>query len=158
MTLVDKRGCSFEVRSYKPEDYLYLEAMYDSFTPKARFQGLPPSNKDVCNKWIIGLLKAGENFLAWQEVKVIGHVVILPDFNRGNAEYLIFVSQTSRGRGVGIELTRVAIQRAKDLGIKIVWLTVDAYNFRAVKLYKKVGFKFCEGYSSTSERMMALSI
>lgn len=158
MTLFDKKGCSFELRSCKPDDYSYVEEMYDSFTPKARFQGLPPSDKEVCQKWIKGLLEVGENFLAWQEVKVVGHSAILPDFNKGNAEYLIFVSQTNRCRGVGKELTRVAIQRAKDLGIKIVWLTVDAYNFRAVKLYKKFGFEFCEQYSSATERMMALNL
>ena len=157
MTLVDKRGCFFEIRSYNPEDYSCIEVMYDLFTPKARFQGLPPSDKQVCRKWIKGLLEAGENFFAWQELKVVGHVVILPDFNKGNAEYLIFVSQDNRSLGVGKELTRVAIQRAKDLGIKVVWLTVDAYNFKAVRLYKKFGFEFCEEYSSTSERLMALN-
>ena len=58
---------------------------------------------------------------------------------------------------MGKGLTRVAIQKAKDLGIKVVWLTVDAYNFKAVRLYKKFGFEFCKDYSSTSERLMTLN-
>ncbi len=158
MSLVDKRGNLFEVRSYSSEEFSCLEEMYDQFAPKAGFQGMPPTDKKVRTRWLQGLAKAGENFMAWQEVKVIGHVVILPDFKLSDAEYLIFVLQTHRGVGIGGELTWAAIERAKALSIKTVWLTVDAYNFRATRLYKKFGFEFRTEYSAASERMMALTL
>ena len=81
-------------------------------------------------------------------------MVVLPDFDKGDAEYLIFVDQHNRGVGLGTELTRAAIKKAEDLGLEKVWLTVDAYNFRATKLYKKCGFSFSKAYESPSERMM----
>jgi len=154
MICTDKRGSPFEVRAYTPGDFPHLAEMYDLFKPKVKFQGVPPLEKKACRKWIKGLIEAGENFLAWRGDRVVGHVVVLPDLDKGDAEYLIFVDQYNRGLGVGSELTRAAIKKAEGLGLKTVWLTVDAYNFRATKLYKKCGFSFCKAYESPSERMM----
>ena len=158
MTPVDKKDCSVEVRRYQGEDYSYLTEMYDWFTPKAMFQGMPPLERGACHKWIKKLIESGENFLAWREGKVVGHVVVIPDLRLGDGEILIFVSQTDRGRGVGSELAQMAIERAKELDLKTIWLTVDAYNFRATRLYKKCGFEFCESDSGESERMMILQL
>jgi len=88
----------------------------------------------------------------------VGHVVILPDYEKKDAEYLIFVSRAARGLGVGKELTIASIKKAVEMGMQVVWLTVDAYNFRSTKLYRKIGFEFCEGYSSSSERMMIMKL
>ena len=158
MTLLDKKDRPFEVRSCETGDYIYLIEMYDNFTPKGAFQGMPPRDKDSSDKWIQHILRNGKNFLAWRSGKVIGHVAIFPDFDRKNAEYLIFVSSSARGSGVGKELTRRAIRCAGELGLTSVWLTVDSFNFRAIRLYKKVGFESCEAYSAASERMMVLNI
>jgi RimJ/RimL family protein N-acetyltransferase len=158
MTLLDKNGCPFEVRKCETGDSVCLIEMYDHFTPKGAFQGMPPRDKNSSDKWIQDMLKKGINFLAWRSGKVIGHVAIFPDFDRKNAEYLIFVSLAARGSGVGKELTRRILRCAGELGLKTVWLTVDSFNFRATRLYKKIGFKFCETYSSASERMMVLKL
>ena len=152
------KDCSFEVRGYQSEDYAHLTEMYDRFTPKAMFQGMPPLERGACHKWINKLIESGENFLAWREGKVVGHVVVIPDLSLGDGEILIFVSQTDRGRGVGSKLAQMAIERAKGLDLKTIWLTVDAYNFRATRLYKKCGFEFGESDSGESERMMILRL
>jgi ribosomal protein S18 acetylase RimI-like enzyme len=156
MPLIDKKGGAFEVKAYSREDHVCLERMYDRFTPKAKFQGMPPFSKEVRDPWLRRLIENGHNFLAWSGEAVIGHVVILPDFTQRDAEYLIFVSQDHRGRGVGKALTLAAIERARTLDLNNVWLTVDAYNFRAIRLYQKVGFRSCEDYDATTERMMVL--
>lgn len=158
MILIDKKGGAFEVKAYAREDYACLERMYDRFTPKAKFQGMPPFSKEVRDPWLRQLIENGHNFLAWSAEEVIGHVVILPDFNQRDAEYLIFVSQDRRGRGVGKALTMAAIERARALDLKNVWLTVDAYNFKAIRLYRQAGFRSCEGYEASTERMMMLDL
>jgi GNAT superfamily N-acetyltransferase len=158
MPFIDKKGGAFEVKAYTREDYACLARMYDRFTPKAKFQGMPPFSKEVRALWLKQLIENGHNFLAWSGEAVIGHVVILPDFTLRDAEYLIFVSQNHRGLGVGKALTLVAIEKARALKLKNVWLTVDAYNFRAIRLYQKVGFRSCEGYDATTERMMMLHL
>ena len=158
MIIVDKKGSPFEVNSFRSWDYPCLVAMYDVFVPKGSFQGMPPVVEEVRHKWIKGLVNVGENFLAWQEGEVIGHVVILPDFQKRDAEYLIFVNQAARGKGVGRALTDAAIGKVKELRLKKVWLTVDAYNFRGIKLYKKAGFEMRQEGSSMTERVMEMNM
>lgn len=158
MTHIDKKGQPFEVRSYRNEENSRLEEMYEHFTPKAKFQGLPPSEKEACRKWILKLIGSGENFLAWREGEVIGHGVLIPDLGARNGEYTIFVNQFNRSLGVGAVLTNRAIEMAKNLSLQAVWLTVDAYNFRAIKLYKRFGFGFLEKEGGTSGRKMILRL
>lgn len=144
MTFIDKKGSPFEVRAYGAEDHSRLENMYDSFSPKAKFQGMPPLKRETRRGWIEKLLDSGENLLAWRDDRVIGHVVVIPDKRVGDGEFLIFVHQADRNRGVGTQLARSVLERAKNLGLKKIWLMVGAYNFTAIRLYKKCGFEFFE--------------
>jgi ribosomal protein S18 acetylase RimI-like enzyme len=155
-TCVDKQGDEFEVAEATLEDRWALVEMYDCFTPKAITQGLPPINAEARYQWIKNLLENGENFLAWHQGRLVGHSSIIVDSVRGDAEYLIFVDRSCRNRGMGSELTRAAIQRARDLALSSIWLTVEALNFRAIKLYKNIGFAFCD--SGERERTMILRL
>jgi ribosomal protein S18 acetylase RimI-like enzyme len=158
MECIDKQGEPFEVKKYGLEDYAFLEAMYVSFYPKGKFQGMPPLTDDATRKWIDGLLKNGENFLAWQDSKTVGHVAVFPDIDKHDGEYLIFVSHPNRGRGIGSELTRIILQHVKTLGVTLIWLVVGTTNFPAIGLYQKFGFTFCEQDLTESERKMILRL
>jgi RimJ/RimL family protein N-acetyltransferase len=158
MHCIDKQGKPFAVKKYSFRDYDSLEAMYASFYPKGKFQGMPPLTNDASRKWIDGLLKNGENFLARQDGKTVGHVVVLPDFNKHDGEFLIFVSHPDRGRGIGSELTRLMLQHVKSLGVKLIWLVVGTTNIPAIGLYKKFGFTFCQQDITESERQMILRL
>jgi ribosomal protein S18 acetylase RimI-like enzyme len=144
MTFFDKKGSPFEVNAYRTEDHSFLENMYDSFSPKAKFQGMPPLKKETRQGWIEKVLDSGENFLAWRDNRVIGHVVVIPDMRVGDGEFLIFVHQNDRNRGVGTQLTLTVLEHAKNLGLTKIWLMVGTYNFTAIRLYKKCGFEFYE--------------
>ena len=158
MHCIDKQGKPFEVKKYSRGDYASLEAMYMSFYPKGKFQGMPPLTDDASRKWIDGLLKKGENFLAWQDGETVGHVAVLPDFDKYDGEYLIFVSHPNRGRGIGSGLTRLMLQHVKTLGLELIWLVVGTTNIPAIGLYKKFGFTFCEQDIIESERQMMLRL
>ena len=158
MCCIDKHGKRFEVKKYRVEDYAALEAMYVTFYPKGKFQGMPPLQDEASRKWISKLLENGENYLAWQDGITVGHVVVLPDFDKSDAEYLIFVRHPNRGRGIGSELTRVVLQHAKNLGLVMLWLVVGNTNFPAIGLYRKFGFRFCETDLSETERKMTLNL
>jgi len=158
MRCIDKQGKPFEVKPYSPEDYAFLDTMYVTFYPKGKFQGMPPLKDEASRKWIKGLLEIGENLLAWQDGTVVGHAVWLPDFAKGDAEYLIFVSHPKRGRGIGSQLTQVAIDHVRHLGLTSIWLTVSATNFRAIGLYKKFGFTYSSTSIAETERKMTLNL
>jgi GNAT superfamily N-acetyltransferase len=153
----DKKGRQFHIRDLKKSQLPDLLEMYRSFRPKGRFQGMPPAEIKRCEAWISELFRSGENLLAWRGKIVIGHAVVLPDPEKGDAEYMIFVHQGSRNVGVGSGLTKVAIERIKALGIRKVWLTVGAYNFIAIRLYRKFGFDF-SGDMGGAEKIMVLSL
>jgi len=151
----DKNGDPFEVRVFELKDVSLLKGMYDIFSPKGRFQGLPPVAKAACDAWIEKLIKDGKNYLAWRECSVIGHVVVLPDVGNVDAECLIFVNQFNRGIGIGTALIRAAIREAEEIRIKLLWLIIDAHNIRAMRLYNKCGFNFSDQYCRESERLMS---
>ena len=135
-----------------------LLQMYAHFSPKGKFQGLPPEDKTGRAKWIQHLMSCASNFLALRKDKVIGHAAMIPDLRVRDSEYLVFVDQHYRGRGVGTELTRAAIDLARELGLELIWLSVDACNFIAIRLYRKFGFDFCDKGQLRTERKMVRSL
>lgn len=141
---IDKLGDPFALVRCDPGDFFKVLDMYDSFMPEAVAQGLPPTDKEVRRKWIRMLLDGGVNFAAVIEGKVVGHAALLPNMPKGDAEYLIFVGGPHRRRGLGAVLTLAALRKAQELGMDTVWLTVESDNFRAIRLYKKMGFDFCD--------------
>jgi GNAT superfamily N-acetyltransferase len=121
-----------------------LMEMYRDFSPKPASQGLPPEDHQTCDEWVKRLFEIGENVLAWRGNSPIGHAALVPDRNGKSGEFVIFVHQTYRHLGIGTELTRFTLEKAKGLGFNSVWLTVALTNFPAIKLYRKFGFTFCD--------------
>jgi len=153
---IDKEGATFRIGGWQERDFSSLLEMYRLFSPKPASQGLPPPDAQGCLNWLRGLLEVAENFLAWKHERIIGHAALIPDFQRHDAEFLIFVDRSFRNRGVGTALTRMAMDRAKALNLQTVWLTVETYNLRAIGLYRRFGFTFRKGYEC--ERTMVLLV
>lgn len=141
-----------------PDDFSSILDMYNRWFPEAITQGLPPSDPQTRREWLTGLLDHGENFLVYNEGEVIGHCALLLSKNRDDAEYVIFVGAPHRRKGIGSDLTREALNRAHELGVRQIWLTVEADNLRAIKLYRKFGFVFAGGPIDEWERKMELEI
>ena len=155
-TCRDKLGCRLEMVVCKPDDLERLIDMYDTLFPEPVAQGLPPAANAARREWLTDLLQVGVNFLVFQEGKAVGHAALLVEGDFRSGEYLIFVGRPFRKRGIATQLTRRAMSMATDLGLKSIWLTVESDNFRAVRLYKKFGFKFCsKGYG---ERKMTIAL
>ncbi len=86
-------------------------------------------------------MEFGRNVLTWVEGNVVGHAAIIPDFDRGDGEYVIFVSEPFRNRGLGTALTQFAVEDSRSIGLNRLWLTVESYNFIALRLYRNAGFR-----------------
>jgi RimJ/RimL family protein N-acetyltransferase len=156
ITRADKTGKSFEIGVGCAEDFPSVLEMYRVFSPKAASQGLPPEDAETCHNWLKNLFKIGENFLAWRGETVIGHAASVPDPNGKSGEFVIFVDQNNRNIGIGTELTRFVLNKSGVLGLDSVWLTVDVTNYVAIKLYKKLGFEYCD--MDKYERVMGIKL
>lgn len=153
---VDKAGSPFEVGECGKEGFAALAKMYDGFSQMAVSQGLPPSKEAERHRWVVYLLETARNFVALHGDEVVGHSALIPDMDRKDGEYIIFVSEACRNRGVGTELTAMAVQAGRELGLDLIWLTVESFNFRAIKLYRKAGFIFTD--TGERERTMVLRL
>lgn len=153
---IDKLGGVFHIDDADIGDFPAVVEMYDNFIPMAVTQGLPPSEPQTRHQWVKKLLNSGANLVAWHEQKIVGHAALIMEPTRSDGEYLIFVEKSFRNRGVGTELTVAAMDRATSAGLTSVWLTVEALNFRAIKLYRKIGFVFCD--TGERERTMILKL
>ncbi len=156
ITRTDKSGKPFEIGISCAEDLPSLMGMYRTFSPKPASQGLPPEDPEACQNWVKTLFGIGVNVLAWRGDSVIGHVVLIPDVKGKSGELVAFVDQNHRNLGIGTELAQFILKKFGDLDFEVVWLTVRVLNFIAIKLYRKVGFEFCDtdGY----ERVMAVKL
>jgi GNAT superfamily N-acetyltransferase len=156
ISCIDKSGQPYSVGSGNTTDGSLIMDMYRVFSPRPASQGLPPENPETCEKWVEDILQIGINVLAQREGKIIGHASLIPDGNRNTGEFIIFVHQDYRNLGVGTELTKWIFERARGLGFRSVWLTVAMSNFIAIKLYRKLGFEYCE--MDDCERTMAIKL
>ena len=87
---------------------------------------------------------------------MVGHAALVPDLQGDSGEFVIFVHQDQRNLGIGTELSRFTLERSTQIGLESVWLTVNVLNSIAVKLYKKVGFRYCD--TEDYERTMRVTL
>ncbi len=153
---VDKSGNRFEIGVSCAEDFSSLLDMYRTFAPKPASQGLPPEDPETCQDWLNTLFRLGINMLAWRGHQVIGHVAVIPNVEGKSGEFVIFVHQDYRNLGIGTALGEAVLKMLSHLGFKLVWLTVRVLNYAAIKLYKKLGFEFCD--FDDYERLMMLEL
>jgi RimJ/RimL family protein N-acetyltransferase len=156
ITRWDKTGEPFEIGIGCAEDFPALLEMYRIFYPKPASQGLPPEDPEICHSWVKNLFEIGKNFLAWRGDTVIGHAALALDIKSKSGEFVIFVNQHHRNVGIGTELTRITLEKAREFDFDSIWLTVNLMNFIAIKLYRKFGFQFRD--MDRDERIMSVKL
>jgi len=156
ITKTDKSGKLFRLGIHGPENFTSLLEMYRTFYPKPASQGLPPEDPETCENWLKTLFRIGLNALAWRGDSVIGHAAMIPDMKLKSGELVVFVEQNHRNLGIGTELARFILEKFGELDFESAWLTVRVSNFIAIKLYRKVGFEFCD--MDNYERVMAIKL
>lgn len=95
-------------------------------------------------RWFERTVKTGMFYLvARVEGKVAGGASIYPktDKRAHVAEFGIFICEGYRNSGLGTAITEEFIEIAKKRGFEILQLSVFANNKRALKVYKKCGYK-----------------
>jgi ribosomal protein S18 acetylase RimI-like enzyme len=150
-----RAGRKLEVRAYGPQDFAALVEMYKTFEPKRVAQGLPATDVPRIANWIDKLQQKSRSLLAWDGKRIVGHAILCP-IDPARVEFTIFVHQDFREVGLGTALTRLALKFSGDMGFEKVLLTTEYSNFRAVSLYKKIGFKISGSYGNECEMSITL--
>lgn len=72
---------------------------------------------------------------------VKGMVMVQPVGKKRACISFLFVRPKYRAKGVGLRLVKEAVKAAKSLG-RVPFLKVNPRNYKAIYLYKKIGFGF----------------
>jgi RimJ/RimL family protein N-acetyltransferase len=139
--LRDAHGRVVEIGDWRPEDWDGLLAMYRSFDPTQRAQGLPPLGEERQAVWVDELWRRGPNVVARAGGRVVGHAALVPCDGAATYELVVFVHQDYQGAGVGTALVDALLALAGSRGAERVWLSVERYNYRAAALYRRLGFE-----------------
>jgi RimJ/RimL family protein N-acetyltransferase len=150
-----RRGRTFEVRAYSLEDFEALVEMYASFEPKRVAQGLPPPDLPRITHWLDQLKTKSDSLLAMDGKKIVAHTILCP-INQTEVEFTIFVLQDYRKEGLGTEISRLTLAWAAEMGFSKILLTTEFSNYRAIGLFRKLGFSIKSSYGDECEMRVEL--
>ncbi len=142
------------ITTFQEKDLPALLDMYASFEPKNLALGLPPVTPEVRAKWINNLAHERLNVIAEYEGRIVGHASVIDIPDADYCEFMSFVHQDFRGRGIGTALTEEICRRALCLGKKRIWLVVDRNNIFAIVMFYNCGFRITRVNSDTYEMEM----
>ena len=83
----------------------------------------------------------GQIFLAKLGGEILGCVAMINTGASGFELAKMAVSPVTQGRGIGKRLVLAALDYARQLGVKIVWLESNRILTPALTLYEQVGFR-----------------
>jgi ribosomal protein S18 acetylase RimI-like enzyme len=151
-----RRGRTFEVRAYSSEDFGALVEMYASFEPKRVAQGLPPPDLPRITHWLDQLKSKSDSLLAMDGKKIVAHTLLCP-ISQTEVEFTIFVLQDYREEGLGTGISQLTLALAAEMGFSKVLLTTEFSNYRAIGLFRKLGFSVKSSYGDECEMRVELS-
>ncbi|WP_418282151.1 N-acetyltransferase family protein [Halorubrum sp. DTA98] len=136
---VDKHGSRWTLRPTREGDAERLAEMYEAFGIQDRAQGVPPTVDQRRRSWVDTLLSEGENVVAADRDRLVGHVVYTPS-DGDRPELAVFVHPSFQERGIGTELCKHAIAAAADADREALELHVESSNRAALSVYRRLGF------------------
>lgn len=134
-------GRKVRLRELRPHDHKNLLRMYAHFDPRRSAFGLPPSGHVLRRRWIENLEHGSLNVIALAGRRIVGHASILDVPGEDFCEFIFFVHQDFRGRGIGTSLAGEICRRALCLGKKRIWLMIASANDEAVAALYRIGFR-----------------
>jgi len=150
-----RKGRTFQVRAYSSEDFGALVEMYASFEPKRVAQGLPPPDVPRITHWLDQLKIKSDSLLAIYGKKIVAHTILCP-ISQTEVEFTIFVLQDYREEGLGTRISQLTLAWASEMGFSKVLLTTEFTNYRAIGLFRKLGFSTTSSYGDECEMKVEL--
>jgi RimJ/RimL family protein N-acetyltransferase len=151
-----RKSRCLQVRPFTRQDFGALVQMYKAFEPKRVAQGLPPPDVPRIAHWLDELAQKSHALLAWDGDKIVAHTILCP-MPEDSVEFTVFVHQDYREEGLGTELSRRTLEWGLQMGIVHAYLTTELSNFRALRLFRKLGFQTTSSYGDEVEMKLDLS-
>ncbi len=102
-----------------------------------------PQKPEACRAWVVR--DAAGNLIAW------AHVEPFTDPHKAHVARLgICVDPEHSGNGIGYELSKYVVERAREMGLLKVWATYHSDNAAVARIYEKLGFHV-EGHFEAEE-------
>jgi RimJ/RimL family protein N-acetyltransferase len=130
--------------------------MYASFEPKRVAQGLPPPDLPRITGWLEQLQKKSYQLLAFDGTKIVAHTILCP-IRQPEIEFTIFVHQGYREETLGTAMSKLTLAWSLEMGFSKVLLTTEFSNYRAIGLFRKIGFHTSSSYGDECEMVVDLS-
>lgn len=81
-------------------------------------------------------------FLANYDLRLSGYLALVPDTQQSRLMISkIYVDTNARGAGIGKDMFEYTKDKAQELGLKTIWLTVNVNNCDSIKWYIRQGFQ-----------------
>jgi len=149
------RGRVLTVRAFSGEDFDPLVEMYANLEPKRVAQGLPPPDVPRISRWLDELQSKSHSLLAFDGKKIVAHTILCP-IRQGAVEFTIFVLQDYREEKLGTAMSQLTLAWALEMGFNEVLLTTEFSNYRAIGLFRKLGFRIKSSYGDECEMVIDL--
>jgi len=151
-----RKGRALEVRAYGVQNFGPLVDMYAGFEPKRVAQGLPPPDVPRITRWLEQIQSKSHQLLAFDGEKIVAHTILCP-IHLATAEFTVFVHQDHREEKLGTVMSQLTLAWASDMGFSKVLLTTEFSNYRAIGLFKKLGFRTKSFYGDECEMIVDLA-
>ena len=123
--------------SYADEEWLNSYYSFSRYSEKLKMTTAKQILDNVKNNMICGrIIKDGITVACGSEVVERGYMGLLN----------VVVDEQYRGKGYGTEICESLLSAAKRIGAHTAYLQVVQENHKAVKLYKKLGYKIIYSY------------
>ncbi len=157
--VAQKRGSNPEVplatvREVSARDVPRLLGMYKESEPLPQLPGYPPAVESEREKWLTEMLHRGFNFVAEEAGKTVAHLVMIRIGDTGQMS--VFVHSAFRRRGIGSALLRVAMDQARDMGLRHAWIATSIEDAALQDVLVHFGFRVCNRTETRTEHILAL--
>ncbi len=137
--------CDFIIRDYKTEDAQALAEFFNE--SEEGWPGGFTGGVEITPEYVRESIEKDDNIavlLAFHGEKVVGFLKLTRHWATNDASYvkLLNVHPSFRGRGIGTALLKEALSRTVKAGLDRMDLHTWSGNERAIRLYKKLGFKW----------------
>jgi RimJ/RimL family protein N-acetyltransferase len=103
------------------------------------------------------LQNSSHALLAFDGKKIVAHTLLCP-IRQDEVEFTIFVLQDYREEGLGTVMSELTLAWAFGMGLTRVFLTTELSNYRAIGLFRKLGFHTTSSYGDECEMRLDLPV